>query len=174
MCGVSVNQFLQSSLKYLNMLQREARAVVKALGALSWPWLQWTLVLVSFWRPFGSKGLWEALALVDCDWSWINMPLAHLVDPFKQVIPRLFVYDVIMLQEKQSLGEQPTGQWWGDQWKWRGDGRSCGRRDRGYQYLNGGGQCFPFVTDYILMRSKKRVKWFCSGGKCDQGRMRKS
>ena len=38
------------------------------------------------------------------------MPLAHLVDPFKQVIPRLFVYDVIMLQEKQSLGEQPTGQ----------------------------------------------------------------
>ena len=60
MCGVSVNQFLQSSLKYLNMLQREARAVVKALGALSWPWLQWTLVLVTFGK---------ALALGDCDWS---------------------------------------------------------------------------------------------------------
>lgn len=63
------------------MLQREARAVVKALGALSWPWLQWTLVLVTFGK---------ALALGDCDWSWINMPLAHLVDPFKQVIPRIF------------------------------------------------------------------------------------
>ena len=35
------NKFLQSSLKYLIMLQREARAVVEALGTLSWPWKTW-------------------------------------------------------------------------------------------------------------------------------------
>ena len=55
------------------MLQREARAVVKALEALSWNLAPENLG--DFGRPF------EGLVLE----TSFSMPLAHLVDPFKQV-----------------------------------------------------------------------------------------
>ena len=58
------NKFLQSSLKYLIMLQREARAVVEALGTLSWPWKTWL------------GGIWPWKKDIVRTWPW-NLEETH-------------------------------------------------------------------------------------------------
>ena len=61
------------------------------------------------------------------------MPLAQLVDPFKQVVKRsLSLYNVEDNQHGKIYffkGEQPVGQRRGDQWQWGRNGGSGGGRD---------------------------------------------